>query len=554
MNAFQLIANYKDIIAVLTTKFNIEQIYLNTYNREKLPYELVILVSNIYVKTMGDLVPRITNSIRDYPEFRVSCYVAFQAKNKIRSGNLFLFTSCVTEKLLYKKEGSDFVLIPDSFDFEKFSKKVYDIRVGELKKVEEFKEGYFFYKEKSQHSMAAFMIHQAIELTYRYLEVVLSAKERVKHSIRGHHHYLQEITTMYVSIFEEENDTDQYLLNVLEDIYRSTRYEDNYNVKLEALVLLEDKLDQLNANAIHIYDAVISSFEKRKITVNEIGEVDVDKKCFPVNSAKSALDIRIDSLVDEISRSLPEDIAIYLFGKRVRLFEMESVYGRSSNGIYYFDFLIVSRNDIRELVNSVQDKLNERTDISVLLLSYQVTSVQEKLGDNNPFFHKIIQNKPPLFDSLRTNWEFHRLNGLRTKEELNKAKSKWYQLENNASGFCNGGKGIEHSEEVEIKVLLYNQAIEQACLGLLAYFYDYTPYEYNLKHLFGLCASLWQFPNDIFPGNTEEEKLLFDEFAQTAKDTRYQECLNVDWDEAYRYEARCERFIEECSRLVRGES
>src|SRR3546814_6493415 len=49
----------------------------------------------------------------------------------------------------------------------------------------------------------------------------------------------------------------------------------------------------------------------------------------------------------------------------------------------------------------------------------------------------------------------------------------------------------------------------------------YKPYQHNLKHLYSLCASFWAFPNDIFPRSTEEEKLLFDEFAQTVKNTRY---------------------------------
>lgn len=132
------------------------------------------------------------------------------------------------------------------------------------------------------------------------------------------------------------------------------------------------------------------------------------------------------------------------------------------------------------------------------------------------------------------------------------AKRRWYLRENNASGFYNGGKAIEDSEEVGIKVLLYNQAIEQACLGLLEYFYMYVPYQYNLKHLFSLCASLWQFPSDIFPHNTEEEKLLFDELAQTVKDIRYQGSSMIGWDEAYRYDKRCELFLEQCSSLVRG--
>ncbi|UZJ63717.1 hypothetical protein OKW96_14895 [Sphingobacterium sp. KU25419] len=104
-----------------------------------------------------------------------------------------------------------------------------------------------------------------------------------------------------------------------------------------------------------------------------------------------------------------------------------------------------------------------------------------------------------------------------------------------------------------MKVLLYNQAIEQACLGLLEYYLGYKPYQYNLMHLYDLCCSFWSFPNDIFPRSTIEEIDLFNNLVNTVKDIRYKGNTDMDWDEVYRYEARCERFIEECGKLVRGE-
>lgn len=546
-------SDLKDIIVVLTMKFDIEQIYLNLNDPKLGSHKIVILVSNKYLKTLGELVPRITNAIRDYPDYRISCYIAFQAKDKILNGNLFLFTSCVPERLIFKKEDSEFVLIPETFSLDKFSKKVYALRNKELQKVDEFKEGYFFYKEKEQYSMAAFMIHQAIELTYRYLGIVLSAKERIKHSIRGHHHSLQEITTMYDSIFDDENNTDQYLLNVLEDIYRATRYEDNFNVKLETLNLLEIKMNQLHSNASNIYDTVISSFEKSVTTDCKVADENIDINCKPVDVPKSNLDGKIVSSVEKLKSLLPEDISVYLFGYRAQRFEMESVCENSNNGKYYFDFLIVSREDIREQVSNAQAILNEDANLSVLLLSHKVDQIQKRLDENNIFFHKVLHYKLPVSDCLNVSWSFHENNGTRVSTEVETARSKWYGRKNNALGFFNGGKAIDSSEEVVVKVSLFNQAVEQTCLGLLEFFYGYRPYQHNLNHLYSLCCSFWHFPNDIFSRSTVEEKGLFKEFVDVVKDVRYAGLSYIDWDDAYRYEARCERFLDECSKLVCGE-
>ncbi|WP_138090238.1 hypothetical protein [Sphingobacterium daejeonense] len=97
-----------------------------------------------------------------------------------------------------------------------------DFKNREQQKIDEFKEGYYHFNEKGKYSLASFMLHQAIELTYRYLELLLIAKERVTHSIRCHHLYMKEISSIYANVFDEDDHDDIVLLQVLEDIYRST--------------------------------------------------------------------------------------------------------------------------------------------------------------------------------------------------------------------------------------------------------------------------------------------------------------------------------------------
>src|SRR5690606_25339954 len=235
---------------------------------------------------------------------------------------------------------------------------------------------------------------------------------------------------------------------------------------------------------------------------------------------------------------------------------IEGINERETTGIcdYYFDLLIVSETDIREQLSSIQPFINERIGISLFLLSFTKVQIQKELDKNSPFFHQVLcENEALLHSGLEvSDWHFHESKGMRTKQEVETARTKWYQRKDNANGFLHGGNAIDNSEEVVIKVLLYNQAMEQACLGLLEFFYGYTPYQHNLHHLYNLCCSFWYFPNDIFPRATEEDKRLFNEFVHVVKNVRYKGLSYIDWDEAYRYEARCERFLEECIKLVQG--
>jgi len=547
-----------EVMNGLTEKYDIESIYLNAHNNTDTCRELVILVSNKYVKNLGELVPKMVNTIKAFGDYRVLCYVAFQAKDKIREGNLFLFTACQPDKLAYRKDASDFNPIPDNLDFKKCLELANALRSREAQKIDEFRDGYFHFKEQKKYAMAAFMLHQTIELTYRYLELLLTAKERITHSIRCHHRFLQEACVFYPAIFDDEKNEDICLLQVLEDVYRATRYEDNFQVDLDKLLQLEHKMETVLSTAESIFERVIRAFEEHQASKAEILEHDAEPS-YP--KQKGVLeydkDNPLESVLNHIQSRIDVNINVFLFGSRARRFEIQGINAKEGNQDirdHYYDLLVVSESDIREQVGNIQAALNQEPGISVLLLSFTREQIQKQLNKNNPFFHQALQYTDPLFcaENYSLDLTFHENNGVRTEDEMNEAKKSWYQRENNASGFYNGGKAIEDCEEVEIKVLLYNQAIEQACLGLLEYFYDYSPYQYNIKHLYSLCSSFWTFPNDIFPRSTEEEKLLFDEFAQTVNGTRYQGWSMVGWDEAYRYDERCERFLEQCSNLVRG--
>ena len=543
----------ENIVSNITTQFNIEQIYLNSYEQQDVPHELIILVSNKYVKTLGDLIPRILNAIIDYPQYKVLCYVAFQAMNKIKEGNLFLFTSCQPKKLIYSKEDSDFILIPENFDFSKCKELAITYKNREQQKIDEFKEGYYNLKSKGKYSVASFMLHQAIELTYRYLEQLLIAKERITHSIRSHHQGLKEISSLYKDLFIEDETNDKTLLETLDEVYKATRYENNFQIDVDILESLEVKMEALHANAQEIFDHIIFEFEKIFIENQEIIEETISTE-----NEKNLVKLKdgdgLKEAVEQITSNITEPISIYLFGKRTRSFISTGINTNENNAIndYYFDLLAISNTDLRDHLNNLQTLINERLGINLFILSFTKDQIQKQLDNNSPFFHQVLGTKGALLhDGLNVNdWQLHDDKGVLSKDEFEKAKRNWFQRMHKAMGFLNGGRAIEDTEQIMIKVFLYNQSLEQTCLGLLEYFYKYSPYQYNLNHLYNLCASFWNFPNDIFPNSNKEEKRFFKDLVQVVKEVRYKGLSYPDWDEAYRYEARCERFLEESTKII----
>src|SRR5690606_42108171 len=75
------------ILEMLTMHFNIEEIYLNRTDDGTVSDQMVILVSNKYVQTLGEVIPQIRSKMKGFPDFAILCFVAFTARERIRQGN-----------------------------------------------------------------------------------------------------------------------------------------------------------------------------------------------------------------------------------------------------------------------------------------------------------------------------------------------------------------------------------------------------------------------------------------------------------------------------------
>ena len=292
-------------------------VYANTYDKDVAPYEIIILVSNKYIKTLGSEVPKIMNVIRDFPQYKVICYVAFQAKDKIREGGLFLFNTCQPEKLIYKKENSTFEVIPKDFDYQ----KCYEVAISgyelTIQKINEFRDGFYHFKTIGKLSIASFMLHQVMELTYRNLELIMLSKERITHSIRCHHDFLKQRSTVYSGIFNEENEKDIELLQILEDIYRATRYENNFEISLEILNELEIKMEALNKNAEKLVIYIFNVFEKQ----NKRSSIFYSKnniKEFVLTPIKYIGNESLKQVFDYIKMHISKFLGIFIFANRTK--------------------------------------------------------------------------------------------------------------------------------------------------------------------------------------------------------------------------------------------
>lgn len=543
----------EEVIQILTTNFLIEFIYQSDIHGSAEQTELVLLVSNKYVKMIGEITPKMVCSIKHFDSYHIKCFVAFQTREKIKKGNLFLFSTCQAENLVYQKPDSKFSPIPKDFDPSACFAIFQSLQEREAQKIDEFKDGYYHFKARSNYAMAAFMIHQVLELTYRNLEIMLMGKDKITHSIRCHQATLHKIYPYGKPVFDVSQREDDDLLRTLEEIYRATRYEDDFQIDLETLEKIEHKMKALTELFETLYIRFTTDFRHKFLVVNETNNLEVSQSLVhPIMEG-------MNPVLEYLDQEIQQDKYLQVFGARSRTLEMQGInfQGLQQTSLARnMDILLITDQPIRHRIEQLTRDVQERFEVNMLMLNYSTSEIQQLLDANSPLIHKILFGLNPTDknNNFLSQLYIHPQKGTMSEEQKTNCKKNWYRCRQNSQTFFNAARSLENTEEVHIKVLLYKQAIGQSCLGLLAYFFDFKPYSLDMKFLYALCSSFWQFPNDIFPNSSLEEIKLFNNLANSTTEERFMGCTDLDWEEAYRYEARTALFLAKCAELIDGES
>lgn len=547
--------NYlKDIVLTLTTKYNIDYLFLrenpSVENREN-QYEIVILLSNKELRSIVEMDGMITADLLKYTNFYHIIFVSAFVKDRLAQKNVFFSFSCQPNKTLFKNPSSSFELYPgefiDTIDVVEFER---NIEIQNFK-ISQFMNGFKICREKRDFTMAAFMLQQVFEFQYRYLEIFMLGKAKNSHNIRSHHRYLKGTTGLLNSIFSESNEHDQQLLSLLNESYCAVRYESTYTLSEQEISMLENKMNALLKFAENLFNDCLNTFQTRenpnqKAEIMTLQQKETQSMEFPEYPF-------LNEILHKIHNSLNIK-EIYLISSRIEQCNhdnMELI--AASNLSVDYVLLLISETDIQEEISSFQNNLNGSPKYYVHLLGHNKLEIQDELKKNKWFFMHALQTAKPLYkEGAGIMWT---LSGeserVVSRKKLERLRSDWEERIDRAEGFLECADVIGNIENLSSKISMYNLALEQIFLGLLEYFYDYRPHKFSLRSLFPLVEGLWKFPLEIFPKNTVEEQKRRKMLMRILIDTRIHPKLVINWSEQNLISKRCYCFKNEAISLFK---
>jgi HEPN domain-containing protein len=237
------------IIGKLKSLLEIKYVYESRVEKEGFskPIIIVILKGNCaqLTKELSSMVAKI---LQDETDFLYRIFPFEYALQQLNDENLFFVHGCTWNKLVFHNPDNREL---DSFHeyqiLEKTLSNIQSVFEKEQDKMASFLDGATFFVEKNNLPQAAFMLHQYIELWFRYAALFIMGKERKSHSIKELQTYIKTFAPELGNLFSTEIEEEQHLLRLLDDAYITTRYENNYHINLEQIHKILERANKMES-------------------------------------------------------------------------------------------------------------------------------------------------------------------------------------------------------------------------------------------------------------------------------------------------------------------
>ncbi|WP_445735307.1 HEPN domain-containing protein [Mariniflexile sp.] len=264
------------IINKLKSLLEIKYIYETGTDKEGCfkPLLIVILKGNCSSLT-NELSSMIAKIFQEETDFLYRIFSFGYAQQQLKEENLFFVHGCTWEKLIFHNSDTELESFHEYHITEKTLINIQSHFEKEHDKITAFLDGATFFIEKNNFSHTAYMLHQYIELWFRFVALFTMGKERKSHSIKELQTYIKTFAPELGNLFNTEIEEEQHLLKLLDDAYITTRYENNYHINLEQIHKIVGKANKMESLATSLFK---NKWDACIVEVSNTKEIKVPKE------------------------------------------------------------------------------------------------------------------------------------------------------------------------------------------------------------------------------------------------------------------------------------
>lgn len=169
--------------------------------------------------------------------------------NILQEGHVFYSSYCTAKNLIWWQQQKETPQTPPE-KLQALKQKAGECFENGFSRAAAFLKQAQFCKEQSNNNLTVFFLHQATELCCRALIASFLGIEKKTHSLHQLKKYCRRITPVVHQIFPETTTEEKRLLKLLDEAYLAARYENDFSITPDDLLILMEKVIQLHQSIL----------------------------------------------------------------------------------------------------------------------------------------------------------------------------------------------------------------------------------------------------------------------------------------------------------------
>ena len=189
----------------------------------------------LFVDVNNDPLPNEIRSLvakkgKEHPDFRIRVYTENQSETGLERGSLYFLEHCCLGKTVFAHPEGENIMDYSTMAYNTLMKRASRYHKSELGKVNAFANTADILIKEGDYAIATFNMHQAFELSFRFIEQMCIGRSMVTHSIISHINYCKHFFPTLQPFLETSELKSNELLLLLEHAYSVARYGNEFEI------------------------------------------------------------------------------------------------------------------------------------------------------------------------------------------------------------------------------------------------------------------------------------------------------------------------------------
>ncbi|MDR2284729.1 MAG: HEPN domain-containing protein [Sphingobacterium sp.] len=527
-------------IEIIFKHLMVDEIFLWNYNRNGIE-QTIIQVHTHNKQRSRTTRERCQRALDQMEGYHFTFYNTRNVQSRIDDGLGRLHLNCQPHNRIYlNPEYINSVTLP-GLNTEELIERTKEYIKREKDKITAFMDGYHLYYSKENYPNAAFMLHQALEISLRIAQKLLLGVEERSHSIKQNIDFFKPYDSVLSGLIV--NKEEEQAINRLTDSYTLSRYHHNFTMDLQKIEFCRDIADRILV--------WINDYEQE--LVSEIEEKHISNVNKPITIMEKKTNINHDhrDLIHNALETYGQVHGLYCFAYTTRqegLCNLLNVQQSHNEIHHYYLFAIMSNQNrpIVDLQNCVMQLLPEK--IKITLIAESPEQVEKKLNKGDVFRTNLLQ----LAECWYRDREFLKEGVQMQDMNLIYRQECWTNRHSKVRGLNLALKECSYDMGLGTMAYLLALSLEQSCLSLLNDHLNYTPNSTNLNYLMDICEVFYPTISSVFGRHNERQQTIFSLLIEAQNKYRYSATFIIDPAKLEVLKDNIAQFSDDVSNFIRA--